>query len=476
MPLFLYHSRGILDDEGYFMFMGKSILRGAHPYINYADNKPPGIWYLLAFVFKVFGNSIYITRAILYLINALSALVLYLVGKEIWNEKIGRVSALIFLIGMLIPAFDGYYVLTEPFMNLFSLLGLLLFIRANKRTLYLAASGVAMGISILFKQTAILLLIAMIVFYLCKIWIPANRNKKYFGASARNVLLLLCGFVVPLIPVASYFWSIGALGQMVYYTTMSLKGFGSTINYSSLVSDFESFSIVWLLSFASLLAIGYKFIQKNIDREIFVGIWLLLSLFPLVLRQYGHYYIQVLPPVCLLASLFITNLIPFLIPFKEIFRQHDYVRLFTLVTIIVFVCFSIVLSVSEGYQMLTSDQPSYTINSFQNEMQTAFFIQSHTNTDDKILVYPYQPAIYFLSDRNPCTNLLFLQRPPIDEKTELKLLQQIIETSPKYLVWQTDTRGSITPGLPQIDAFLGSHFRKVQSIGNFDIYVNDDDQ
>jgi len=279
--------------------------------------------------------------------------------------------------------------------------------------------------------------------------------------------------VIPLIAVIAYFWSIGALGQMVYYTITDLKGYGRIFSWPELLSEFESFSVVWIILSASLLAIGYKFIKKNIDWETFVALWLLVSLFPLVSRQYGHYFIQILPPACLLASLFITNLIPSLTRIKEIFSQHDSMRLFTLVCITILVIMSLGISGSVGYDMLSAKSPPYSVYSLQNQIQTADYIQSHTTNDDKILVYPYQPAIYFLSNRNPCEKILILQRPPINDKTEQELLEQITETSPKYVVWQTDTEGNIIQGLPQIDKFLENHFNMVKAIGNFDIYLND---
>jgi 4-amino-4-deoxy-L-arabinose transferase-like glycosyltransferase len=462
----LYHSAKLDPDEGYFMFMGKSVLNGSIPYIDYTDNKPPGIWYLMAFTFLVFGKSIYAAKGILYAVNALSALILYLIGKELRYKKIGIISSLFFLVGMLIPAFEGFRVYTEPFLSFFSLLGLLFFIKGREQKSYLIACGAAVGMATLFKQTGILLLVAIFVFYLVNFWIPVNRSNKYLVSSAGRALLLLCGFLAVILPVVAYFWSVGALTQLAHYTIWGLKGYGSSFEGIRVLGyQFASFCIVWVLSGASLLTIGYKFIKKSSDWETLVSIWLLLTLCPLFFRQWGHYYIQILPPACLLASLFLVNIQPKLLQIKKVLKQHDIKYIFALAGVIVLVVASVGIS-SRQYIL---DRSEYNGVSLQYQEQTADYIRSHTTGSDTILVYPYQPSIYFLSDRNPCVKILILERPVIDENTELELLQQIMLGNPKYVVVQMKGNETVW-GLPHIYEYIVSHFEKEESIGSYEIY------
>jgi 4-amino-4-deoxy-L-arabinose transferase-like glycosyltransferase len=465
----IYHSVELAPDEGYFMFLGNGILHGAVPYLNYVDIKPPGIAYTLSLAFLVLGKSMYVARGILYITHALSALVLFLIGKELWNKKIGAISSLLFLIGILMPAYEGYYVLTEPFLTLFSLLGFLFFIKGQARKPYLIASGAAIGIATIFKQTGPLLLIAVVIFYLCNLWIPANRNRNYLISSTKNVLLLLCGFLIPLLAMASYYWRVGMLEQLIYYSILILKGYGSQFSGIIIVGyQFASFSIIFILSLVALLAAGYKFIRKSSDQEILVAIWMLVSLVPLVSRQYGHYFIQIFPPVCLLASLSLVDIFPGLLRVKEIFRQHDAIRLLALVCAASFV----VLSISAGLYgrfILLGNSGLH----LQYQKQTAEYIRSHTTDNDTIVVYPYQPAIYFFADRDPCVKLLVLEPPEIYENQEQDLLQQIMSNNPKYAVIEKKDDGETRPGFTSVYQFLMSHFRKEKSIGIFDIYRND---
>ncbi len=466
MQPILYHSVAIGVDEGYFAFMGNSILHGSIPYIDYADNKPPGIWYLMSLGFLVFGKSIYVAREITYVANALSAFILFLIGRKLWNEKVGMISALLFLVGILIPDFEGYYALTEPFLTLFSLLGFLFFIKGRRQTSYLLAGGAAIGIATLFKQTGLLLLIAIIIFYLGNFWIPVNRNKDYLAASARSILLLLCGFFIPVLAVVAYFWSVHALGPLADYMILGLKGYGTQFDLSTLKEEFLSFSIIWALSAVSLLTIGYKFIKKSSDWETLVSIWLLLTLSPLISRQYGHYFIQVLPPACLLASLQMVNIMrrPS-VQNKNTSRQHGTAHFFVIACIVILALITVVFS---SYSYIASN----TNLTLQSQIQTADYIRAHTVESDRILVYPYQPSIYFLSDRDPCVKVLILERPVVDENMELELLRQISEGNPKYVVMETDAEGEIKPGIPSIYEFIVRHFQKDNSIGRFQIFRN----
>jgi hypothetical protein len=373
----------------------------------------------------------------------------------------------LFLIGILIPAFEGFYALTEPFLTLFSLLGFLLFVKGREQKLFLLASGAAIGISTLFKQTGILLLFAIIIFYLCNLWIPVNRKKEYLTASAESIFLLLCGFIVPILIVVSYFWSVHALIPLTQYVIFGLKEYGTQLNISALGYKFLSFSIIWFLSSVSLLTIGYKFIKKSSNWETLLAIWLLLSLCPLVSRQYGHYFIQILPPACLLASVQMVNIIrrP-LVQNKESLRKHDTTHLLVLVCTVILVVITVVFS---SYSYITSDK-SLTL---QSQIRTAEYIRSHTIKSDKILVYPYEPSIYFLSDRDPCVKVLILTWSMVDENMELELLQQISESNPKYVVMMTNDKGQIIKSVPKIYEYIMGHFKEDTSIGRFKILRND---
>ncbi len=468
MQPLLYRSIALYPDEGYFMFMGNSIAHGAVPYVTFADNKPPGIWYLLFAAFQVFGKSIYVARGIMYAANAFSALLLYFTGKELWNEKAGMISSLVFLFGMVIPAFEGHYILTEPFLALFSTLGLFLFIKGNGRAQYLIASGAAIGIAALFKQTGILPLLAIFLFYLLYIWGPANRNRTYLLASLKGSLLVIGGFIAPMLVVATYFWSQNAFGQLVNYSIFGLRGYGTVLNILSLRYEFLSFSIVWTILLTAFCIIVYKFISKRTGPETLIAIWLLVSFLPLVSRQYGHYFIQVLPPASLLFAWFIIEFnISSPSKIRETFKRYKIAYLPANVVAIVLIITSVGTSAYGYLKNLDS------ADSLQAQIETSDYVRARTTENDKILVYPYQPSIYFLSGRDPCAKTLFLSPSVVGRSAEAELLEQISEYSPAYVVMQMDEEGHLLIGLPSIYEYIVSNFHQESTIGGFAIYRND---
>jgi hypothetical protein len=100
------------------------------------------------------------------------------------------------------------------------------------------------------------------------------------------------------------------------------------------------------------------------------------------------------------------------------------------------------------------------MDSLQDQLQTASYVRSITEDNDKILVYPYEPSIYFLSDRTPCVKLLILY-PSMGKDIESDLLQEIIDNEPRFVVVQSTSDNRIIMGLPLIYNFIVNHFHEI---------------
>src|SRR3982074_2157220 len=64
-------------DEGYFLDLADRVLRGQLPYRDFATYYTPGIFYLFALVFKLFGISLLPIRFLMAGLHAVCALLLY---------------------------------------------------------------------------------------------------------------------------------------------------------------------------------------------------------------------------------------------------------------------------------------------------------------------------------------------------------------------------------------------------------------
>jgi 4-amino-4-deoxy-L-arabinose transferase-like glycosyltransferase len=157
------------SDENVYFLMGKRILEGQMPYKGFNFVHPPFQIYLLAFLFKLFGVSILVGKLLPLIASSLSVYLIYLIGTELYKEKVGIFSAIIFLLTPIFIAFsDQGYGMWE---SLLFLLISTFFILKNKIKL----SALMFTISIFFRYIAIFYFPFLLIFIYLK-----KRNVKQF--------------------------------------------------------------------------------------------------------------------------------------------------------------------------------------------------------------------------------------------------------------------------------------------------------
>ena len=70
-------------DEGYFLDLADRTLNGALPYRDFSSYYTPGVFYLFALVFKVFGTSLLPIRVLMAGLRAASALLMYRLARRV---------------------------------------------------------------------------------------------------------------------------------------------------------------------------------------------------------------------------------------------------------------------------------------------------------------------------------------------------------------------------------------------------------
>lgn len=466
LPIFMFIHVGLYLDESNFLFIGDSINHGSTLYKDITDNKPPGIFYLSALIFSAFGKSIYVPRIMLFIFNALSGLILYFIGKNLWNKRVGQLSSILFLGGIYNPFVAGYYVLTEQFLIFFGMLGIFIFFKSNHWT-HLLLAGALFGIAALFKQSGILFLIVISMYYFLQLRFNENRTEVYVSRSLRSLFLIGCGFSVPIFIAVLYFYSVGALNDFIYWSFLFYAE-GGYMGSGSIDPQFVglvmSLLIIWLpaLAFAAILI--KDFITRRSDNyNLFSVIWLFVFIYTLTVRQFGHYFIQILPPACLLAAVSLIRLSPLFHPnsIKNMISRKDAIKLFTTICII-----GMVLPGIFVYMYWEHSSSGIRNQDLKDQMQASDFIASHTSPDEKVLSYPYDPSIYLLSDRNPPTKYLLLNGPLIGADEEYNIIDKLNKSHIRYVVIGNNRIGRL--------AHILGYYRKETTIGAYDIYKRRD--
>ena len=113
--------------------------------------------FFLSFIYLIFGHSYLVVRLAQAILSALTCLVIYWLGKEIFDEEMGRVTSLIIALYPVLISYTGFLLTETLFTFLLSITALFL-VRAVKNRLgkYYAISGMLLGITTLCRATTML--------------------------------------------------------------------------------------------------------------------------------------------------------------------------------------------------------------------------------------------------------------------------------------------------------------------------------
>ena len=112
-------------DEAVYLIIAKKILKGAVPYLDVWDHKPPMVFWLYAFILKIFGTGNFIPINIVTLLfNLVSTILIFKITKLLTNRTIAGITALIYPILSNVLLFrDAINPNTEIYMTPFFLYG-----------------------------------------------------------------------------------------------------------------------------------------------------------------------------------------------------------------------------------------------------------------------------------------------------------------------------------------------------------------
>ncbi|MBM2816409.1 MAG: 2 protein [Ignavibacteria bacterium] len=226
---------------------GKTIAEGGKIYYDFVDIKPPMFFYFFSFIYRIFGDGELQLRIFDFIYQFIVLTVLYkLVIKIFENKNLAKIS--IFIYSFTYSCLTYYATMqTESFNNLFILL-LIWNIILNKKYQYII-SGLLIGTATSFKLTFILLLPAVLIYYIL-------LNKKLKVRLIKNFIFIFLGLLIPVL--FSLILISDKLSFNYYLLTLKFTQFYATVvpmNFTLLkifVKDtFNFFSEHFSISFTS---------------------------------------------------------------------------------------------------------------------------------------------------------------------------------------------------------------------------------
>lgn len=293
------------DMAPYALFAAK-LDTGALLYRDVMDIKPPLLPYLFALSFRIFGTyELLPIKLLTIVVLAVTALALAAAATRLFARRvIPQVAAALFILSMMSGwGHDFLATNTEIYANLFLAIATWLFLRHGPAPRHgdLLLAGSAVGIGVLFRfQAAVFLPVAIGA-------LGAFRPRGW--ALLTRIGALCLGFVAPVGAATWFFYSRHALDDLrfllrlnIHYVQIGLLAAGAL--------EVAGRILVVLASQADFLVpalIAAVAIVRNPSRsrgEVFLVLLFLgnLAAYGTGKRFFGHYFVQVVPAIALLAA------------------------------------------------------------------------------------------------------------------------------------------------------------------------------
>jgi hypothetical protein len=436
------------SDETFLATQAQVLNHGGRLYHDAVDRKPPLVPYIYAVTFRVFGTSgLWTVRLLAIVAAALTAWLVAIEARRRYGDRAAWIAGLLCALGSLlfVPQ-DGQAANFEIFMLPAMTAG---FVLARRK--HTVSAGVAVAVATLAKQTAAATLLP-VVFLVAK-----QRGRK-------GVRDALAGFIVPIAIVAL----IVGPGELLFWAVLG--------NGSYLEAKNASMFVVWRFlqktgsyvgaNMPLLLPLPFAWRSRRENADLWL--WLMSAAISVAIgfRFFGHYYLQLLPPLVLLTT-------------GVLVRKHQALAIAT-------VAFALMIATGFSIAAFWADQldnePAYA--------KTSSFLARHTNPQDHILVWGHLPEIYWASGRVPATRFIttgFLTghwggRPPQAVSPDLatpgawkEFFRDFGAHPPEYILDTSNARirGSQYYPLthyPSLAGIVADNYRYVRSIDMIDVY------
>ncbi|WP_438479509.1 ArnT family glycosyltransferase [Oleiharenicola lentus] len=390
-------------DEAIHAAVARTILDGGTLYRDTVDQRTPLTYYAVAGLFRISGeNNVWAMHAFAAAIIAATAFMLFLVGRKARATLTGLWAAMLFVIfstALFYPG-DAYALNTEWFVAVFTTLAAWAFWRGS-----LVSTGVWLSLAFLSKQPALLDLGAPLAVLLYGGW---NTREAW-----TRIARVLAGFLVPVLIVLAYFGARGALADFHFYAwNYNLHYYGPEIGFAErAVSAFKPFNLLAthyclvLIAVVGALAFAlFRILQQRPtpneragnQQLLYLIVWATSSLAGAASggRGYDHYFIQLLPPVCLAAGFGLASVWSW-VRSRPVRRFAALIAGVFLALVVGQLAYGVVKFRARAHQPI---DPS---------VRVAEYIKAHTQSDDRIFVWGYHPDIYLFSDRKPASRFVY---------------------------------------------------------------------
>jgi hypothetical protein len=387
------------EDEAFYAAAAQIVNHGGKLYRDAAELKPPLLMYFYAAGFSILGDDLRLLHGATVIWVLATAAGIGGIAKQLSKKwEATYLSALLYV--LFTPTFVPQALSTngEILLNLPLAIGAFVFLKSERRQRHalLFLSGVGCGLAFLFKYQGGILL-AVILFYILvtKSWLAKRWPDKIAGLQS---LLVIGGFASVLLSLYAIFRYHGNWEDFYFwgwkFNFIFMEDFTRQYFFQRLHAHAPRFFIIWLVLWIfTFAAIGKT---RRAPRDIPPGyhlviLWLLGSALAVCVggKFFGHYFIQLLPPLTVMAGVAIIAWWPQTVGWK---------RAAVLAGIIIPPIIYLGVNWREEQKRMNGE------NRYCETI--AAEVQKHSAPADRIFIWGRMPELYYFSQRLPASRFI----------------------------------------------------------------------
>lgn len=450
------------SDHWIFYYVGKHWFDGGTLYLTVWDHKAPVVFAINGLMSWLFGDNILLHRALFTLLAALSVWLFFATTKRfllyigVRNVELSsRLASLVFAFWVNLSQFTNSGNSTENYGVLVLLLSLYCYLRFRdqRHWKWLLYSGAAISILVFLKINFSILVLPLII--------------DFIRQEIHNVKKLLAYGLVWISPtlLQIYFWATyfngrktlpdAIIASLTFNSKYLLAGWAGNLSGQFIFIALLGVSAVFFLGFILKAWKGRDFSKNKI---ILISTMLSAVLFSVILGTfYSHYYLIVMPYLCLLVAVY----------WREVISSK----------ILLYSCIiSAILSLGISTKQLYNNYYGSAHQEYIEMKNAAQYINQHTTSNDKIIYYGYGATFYELSHRDSGSRFISASHPLIDEREGFgykltdKYLDDMTMSVPKYIIVNLETK-NLYYGNTRVKQYFESRYKIESTMPGYEILV-----
>jgi hypothetical protein len=433
-------------DEGAYTYYGKLCLEGYVPYKDFYEQKFPGLFYFYAMMVAIFGDTVKGMHIGFIILNIISVVLIFFAVRKMFSSFPAILSAITFGIVSMTPNLSGFTVQAEHGVAFFSTIGIFLYALAsgNKKGYLYFCMGLALGAAFMTKTTGLFIMLWGGMIIIIDFAFRKERNWRVFFL--KELLMYMGGATLIIGIMFLLVYLKGSFSDMLYWTYDIPKNYVSKVPLKDGITYFgysrdailNNHKLFW---YHALLSLAVIFIKSISWRTKLFTVTLAAMSFLMIVPGfyfYGHYWIQLMPGLSVLAGVTFYAVLQLLQPrIKDLAKvKYYYTGAFILLTFYH-------LNKQKDYYF----NPNYDLvlrsvygnNPFPETMEIANYINANSKPEDQVIFMGSEPQIYFYTKKKcPTRHAYFsavVDNVPPHKEWQREYVRDVEKAKPRYFVF-----------------------------------------